>query len=95
MVKEFIGGWVVVFLVFDDGVEYLVIVVEVRIEYGFDKVIIMDFLMIKRLVVLVLLKLYGLYVIDFFLVLFGVLLKIISGKISWVVCVKQYGVNKL
>lgn len=67
-VKEFTGGRVAAFSVSDDGVEHLVIAAEVRTEHGPDKVTIMDFSTIKRLVVSALSKLHGLHVTDFLLV---------------------------
>ncbi len=59
------GGRVAAFSVSDDGVEHLVIAAEVRTEHGPDKVAIMDFSTIKRLVVSALSKLHGLHVTDF------------------------------
>ncbi len=94
-VKEFTGGRVAAFSVSDDGVEHLVIAAEVRTEHGPDKVTIMDFSTIKRLVVSALSKLHGLHVTDFLLVPPGALPKTTSGKISRAACAKQYGANKL
>lgn len=78
-VKEFTGGRVAAFSVSDDGVEHLVIAAEVRTEHGPDKVTIMDFSTIKRLVVSALSKLHGLHVTDFLLVPPGALPKTTSG----------------
>lgn len=48
------------------------------------------FCLVKCEVIFVILKLYSLWVVDFVLVLFGLIFIIISGKIWWLVCVECY-----
>lgn len=75
-------------LVLVDYIEKLVIVIEFKFFGDFVGEVMDEFDVIKNNVIVVILCLYGFNVVDFVLVLFGLIFIIISGKIRRVVCVE-------
>lgn len=73
-----------VIVVFDYGIEKLVVIIEFKKWGDFDEDVVDWLCIVKCDVVVVIFDLYGLSVVDFVLVLFGLIFIIISGKIRWV-----------